>query len=393
MIHPDEALALVRSFRREPTTEKLCLASALGRIMPKAVLAGMDQPPFSKSAMDGWAWQAPAGQAMPAGALRIRGTVAAGSKAGGPLLPGQCDRIMTGAPLPEGANRVQRVEWSAEAEGCVIFSRTERESNIIGRGENSRAGSVLLSPRTLRAQDIAILAADGRSEVEVAAKVMVCVFSTGSELTEPGLALGEAMIYDSNRYQLLCQMASMPCEIRDGGILADDYESTLGAVRAALEANEVVILSGGVSMGDFDYVPAALKACGVEELFHGVAMKPGKPTFFGRSGRCFVFGLPGNPVSVFVNADHFVKPLVAALCGADYEPLTVPYRMAEAYERHNAERVEFVPVRLEADGAKAIPYGGSSALQALAVADGFIRLEIDQGRMEKGAIAHVRLVR
>jgi molybdopterin molybdotransferase len=155
-------------------------------------------------------------------------------------------------------------------------------------------------------------------------------------------------------------------------------------------------------MGDFDYVPRALAACGVEALFHGVAMKPGKPTFFGCLGqfpetdgqrRSFVFGLPGNPVSVFVNTELLVKPLLFSLSGTVYCPLEPVLTMAEALRRKTADRVEFLPISLSADGVRPVAYGGSSAIQALADADGFARMEVGQTEIAEGGEVRVRLVR
>lgn len=408
MIHPDEALAMMVSYLRTPQsglqTETTGLLASLGRALPEAITGRHDQPPFDKSAMDGWAWQPAAGETLPAAPLSIRGVIAAGKaaegdSASGPILPGQAARIMTGAALPPGATRVQRFEWSEESAGSVRFTKAEGLDNIIRQGENARVGDILLTPRIIGAQDIAVLAADGRAEVTVAKPVAVGVFSTGTELAEPGEELSGSRIYDSNRPQILSQLPKGLCKARDLGSLPDDYESTLAAVKAALASCELLILSGGVSMGDFDYVPRALKAAGVRERFHGVAMKPGKPTFFGEllkddgASRCLVIGLPGNPVSVFVNTEILVRPLLCALCGITYRPLTVPVPVAETLTRKGADRVEFLPVRVEADGARPVRYGGSSAIQALAEADGFLRMDIGVDRIEKGGLAHVRFVR
>jgi len=221
----------------------------------------------------------------------------------------------------------------------------------------------------------------------------VGVLSTGTELAEPGQAAGEAMIYDSNRPQLMAQLAGLPCVAADLGRLHDDYDATLAAIHEALGRFDLLILSGGVSMGDFDYVPRALEACGVTALFHGVAMKPGKPTWFGRKGDRFVLGLPGNPVSVFVNTALLATPLILALSGLEDAGKTVALPLAEPIRRKGADRVEFLPVSVDADGARPVPYGGSSAIQALARADGFARLEIGQESLEAGGVAHVRLVR
>jgi molybdopterin molybdotransferase len=428
MIHPDEATAMMASYLRTPQTdwqsglqtETVSLLASLGRALPQAIASRHDQPPFDKSAMDGWAWQPVAGEPLPAAPLVIRGVIAAGKAAEhdsdtGPILPGQAARIMTGAAMPPGATRVQRFEWAEESNGCVRFTKAEGLDNIIRRGENARVGDILLSPRTIGAQDIAVLAADGRAELEVARPVTVGVFSTGTELAEPGEELSGSRIYDSNRPQILSQLPRGLCTVRDLGSLPDEYESTLAAVTAALASCELLILSGGVSMGDFDYVPRALKAAGVQERFHGVAMKPGKPTFFGElvkdscrngnradkatgatasgSDRCLVIGLPGNPVSVFVNTELLVRPLLCALCGIMYRPLAVPVPVAETLTRKGADRVEFLPVRVDADGATLVRYGGSSAIQALAGADGFLRMDIGIDRIEKGGLAHVRFVR
>jgi molybdopterin molybdotransferase len=408
MIHPDEAMAMMASYLRTPQTglgtETSGFLASLGRALPEAITSRHDQPPFDKSAMDGWAWQPVEGETLPAAPLSIRGVIAAGKAAegdssSGPIQPGQAARIMTGAALPPGATRVQRFEWAQESSDTVRFTKAEGLDNIIRQGENARVGDILLTPRILGAQDIAVLAADGRAEVIVAKPVIVGVFSTGTELAEPGEELSGSRIYDSNRPQILSQLPRGLCKARDLGSLPDDYESTLAAVTSALASCDLLILSGGVSMGDFDYVPRALKAAGVRERFHGVAMKPGKPTFFGElvkedgTSRCLVIGLPGNPVSVFVNTELLVRPLLCALCGIMYRPLAVPVPVAEAIHRKGADRVEFLPVRVEADGARLVRYGGSSAIQALPEADGFLRMDIGVDRIEKGGLAHVRFVR
>ncbi|MBU1081948.1 MAG: molybdopterin molybdotransferase MoeA, partial [Spirochaetes bacterium] len=272
-------------------------------------------------------------------------------------------------------------------------AEVDYENAIVEFIKEVRSGDEILSPRVLSAQDVAILAADGRAAVRVARRPVVGVLSTGAELADPGEALSGARIYDSNRPQILAQLASPAFEARDLGRLPDDLDATLAAVRSALDACDVLVLSGGVSMGDFDYVPRALAAAGVVERFHGVAMKPGKPTYFGTTGRSFVLGLPGNPVSVFVNTELLVKTLLYALSGVAYRPLVAPVVAAEAIARRGSDRVEFLPVAVGPDGARAVRYGGSSGIQALAFADGFARLEIGQERIEKGTITRVRLVR
>jgi molybdopterin molybdotransferase len=406
LVHPDEAVRLVSSFLEEPVIEEVSLARSIGRILPQPVYARIDQPPFDKAAMDGWAWR-PENQAgrdsnQPPGPLRVREVIAAGHSGSGELGAGETVKIMTGALLPPGAGRVQRVEWSQESGGLVRFTKTETADNVIRRGENARAGEKILGPRLLRAQDLAILAADGRAGVPVAKRPVVGVLSTGTELLEPGESLAPGRIYDSNRTQIIAQLEGGFCTTRDLGTLPDQYEITRDALQDALSSCDVLVLSGGVSMGDFDFVPRALSACGVEALFHGVAMKPGKPTFFGRlvqfpetgqPRRSYVFGLPGNPVSVFVNTELLVKSLLFSLSGTVYCPLEPVLTMAAALRRKTADRVEFLPVNLSADGVRPVAYGGSSAIQALANADGFARMDVGQTEIAEGGEVRVRLVR
>lgn len=427
MIQLDEALALVRSVPASMDSQTVPLREALGRILASPYVARHDQPPFDKSAMDGWVWIPAADETMPPDGLEIRGTIAAGQSAG-ELSPGQAMRIMTGAALPPCAGadsraaktpcRVQRLEWSREAAGRVFFTKPESFDNIIRRAENAAAGAPLLPVKRLRAQDLAVLAADGVATVDVCCRPVVGILSTGTELVEPGKPLGPSQIYDSNRSQVVAQLAGFPCEVRDLGMVSDDFDQTCRYLRDALSQCDVVVLSGGVSMGDFDYVPRALKQLGVEEIFHGVAVKPGKPTFFGRLGTAvnsgagrlagggsadgltkaaggarYVFGLPGNPVSVFVNTELLVKPLLAALCAACLEPLAVRAPLAEAISRHSVDRPEFLPVCLEKGHVRALKYGGSSAIQVLSEADGFVLLPAGVATLREGDLADVRLVR
>lgn len=405
MLQLEEALSLITSVPASMTSETVGLGAALGRLLAQGLDARLDQPPFDKAAMDGWLWLSRDGQPPEAG-LHAREVLAAGSDPSlRPLGPGEAIRIMTGAALPPLATEsnpelqpwIQRIEWAETVSGpdgktLVRFSRREGCDNIIKRGENARAGQRLLRQRLLRAQDLAVLAADGRAELAVATRPRVGVFSTGTELREPGQELLAGQIYDSNRPQLLAQLAAFPCLPIDLGVLPDDYEATLAAVRQAMDGYDLVLLSGGVSMGDFDYVPRALIAAGVQTIFHGVAMKPGRPSFFGRCGSCYVLGLPGNPVSVFVNTEVLVKPLLAALCGQAWQPRQASLPLAQALGRRDTSRAEFMPVRIGPDGVERVDYGGSSAIQALTEADGFICLPAGLAGLEKGDRVDVRFV-
>lgn len=403
MLHPDEALRLVLEDLPPPGLEEVSLADALGRALPEAVQAGLDQPPFDKAAMDGFAFAAPAGGGD--GLWRVVSLVAAGAEAGAPPGPGDCARIMTGAPLPAGTNAVQRVEWTEEAgrdaggRDLVRFTRPETVSNVIVRGENQRAGSILVGPRILGPQDIGILASDGRAFVRVARRPVVGVVSTGDELRAPGEELGRAAIYDSNGPALAAQAAAAGAEVRRYGIARDDAAALEALLVPALDECDIVLVSGGVSMGDFDYVPRILEKLGVRRVFHKIAMKPGKPTFYGRRGPTAVFGLPGNPVSTFVNFEFLVKAQLYRRMGLGYEPRLVAATLAQDLVRRECDRVEFFPMRFDREagrnGERLLPlaYRGSSMLSILAEADCLVRVEIGTSAIKEGSLVLARLLR
>jgi len=405
LLHPDEALALVVEAGRAAYAaggtallERVPLGEALGRVLPDSVLSTLDHPPFDKSAMDGFAVaEGRPGEARP-GPWRVVGTLAAGAPA--PRTPGvgEALRVMTGAPVPVGTSFVQRVEFTeAAGEDLVRFTEPERGANIIRRGENLRAGELLLSPRRLGPGDLGLLASSGYAFAEVARRPRVSVISTGDELAPAGATLGPAMIHDSNGPQLCAQALSAGAEASFHSAVRDDEALLREAIEGALEAEDVVILSGGVSMGDFDHVPSILASLGVERVFHRIAMRPGKPTWFGRLGTKAVFGLPGNPLSTFVNFEVFLRPHLAARCGLAWRRPVLRLPLGSALERGGSDRVEYLPVRLAIEEGRtvALPlrYHGSSMLSVLAEAEGLARLEIGQNGVEKGGFVDVGLLR
>ncbi len=400
-LHPDEALALVESWNEAPELETVSLDRALGRALARELPALMDQPPFDKSAMDGFAYAAAADTAGPDFAWRVAAILPAGAgRSLAPLGPGECARIMTGAPLPPGADRVQRIEWTTEEPGGLVrFTKPESETNVILRAENQRAGDRLLSPRMLAPVDIGLLASSGYAELPVARRPRVAVLSTGDELAAPGGELRDGAIFDSNGPQLAAQARAAGCDARYLGSVRDKPGALDLAVAVALESCDVLLLSGGVSMGDFDYVPRALAAAGVRQVYHGLAMRPGKPSYFGlREGRA-VFGLPGNPVSTFVNFEVLVKPHLYRRMGLLHKPRLVSALLARGISRKGSDRVEFLPARLERTEAGAaprvrpLPYHGSSMLSVFAEADCLLRVELGVTAIEEGSWIDARLLR
>jgi molybdopterin molybdotransferase len=397
-----EALSIVESQDGRLDSEYVELTAAQGRYLAGAPESPIDHPPFTKAAMDGYALAG----GDTSTELRILETIAAGDVPAQGVAPGTCSRIMTGAMLPSGAEFVHRVEYTEERDGHMIPTRAEPGRNVIERGENLKAGESTLGPRVLAAQDIGVAASLGLARVEVARMPRAGIIATGSELAEPGNELAAGGIYNSNAYQLIAHARSAGCVPTYYGI-AEDTEAALEEVLGrAFAAEDIIILTGGVSKGEFDYVPGVLERAGVEVLFHRVAMKPGRPTLFGRraepgtakpgvgaGGTQYVFGLPGNPVSTFVTFEVFAKALLYRLSGLAFSPRLLPATLAVAIDKKDAERTEFVPVRWNGSAVEPVRYGGSSHLSALADTDALLMLDIGTTRIETGARVDVRPIR
>jgi len=399
LLHPDKALNLVLESAPAPRLERCLLASALGRALPRPIPCLVDQPPFDKSSMDGFAY-APLAAGMGESYRVVGSSGAAGAAAPPVLRAGECCRVMTGAPLPEGAAAVQRIELcELSPDGASLrFTAAESGSNILRRGSNERAGDTLLSPRLLSPQDIGILASSGYAEIEAARRPLVGVLSTGDELVAPGSALGPASIYDSNGAALCAQATEAGAEAKSYGIARDEPGALRASLGRGLDECDILLVSGGVSMGNFDYVPATLGELGVEEVFHKIAIRPGKPCFFGTKGEKLVFGLPGNPMATFVVFETLVRPLVARMLGLAYSPRTLRARLSGPLVQAEAERVDFLPVRVvpgdgEGPFLEPLVYHGSSMLNVLAAADALVRLEIGTGTIPKGGWVDARLLR
>ena len=375
LLHPDNALELVLSVPVHVGTELVPVTEAVGRVLPAPVLSPLDSPPFEKALMDGYAVRsADAGTAF-----RIVEVIAAGNTPRHKIGAGECAKIMTGAMMPEGADKVVRVEYTREEDGMMTLQRAEPGNNVLHKAENLKRGTSVIAPGILRTADIAVLASLGMDQVEVAVRPVVGVLTTGSELKRPGEPLEPGQIYNSNSYQMVAQAKSAGARAIDYGIVPDDKAATRDAIARAFSECDVVLLSGGVSMGDFDFVPSVLQELGVTTRFYKVRVKPGKPTLFGEreadGRRGYVFGLPGNPVSSYVIFELFVRPFLYHLAGHRYRPLMCRGVLAQEVARTDAERVEYRPARME--GARVIPlaYHGSSHLNALSGAQCLFKME------------------
>jgi molybdopterin molybdotransferase len=386
VIELDEALAILRDVPADSTVETISIDDALGRVLAATVLSPIDSPPFDKSAMDGFALAADDESAQ----YRITDTIAAGAAPGRAVGKGECARIMTGAMLPPGTDRVIRKEFAEEKQGTIQPLTPEPGDNVIRKGSQLRAGQTVLVPKILAPQDIGVLAASGIAMITAAVPPVTRIICTGAEIRDPGMALGPGQIYNSNGPQLRAQLAAMRCPSRAYETVQDAPGPLSSAMTAALATCDVVLLTGGVSAGDFDYVPGCLERLGAEILFHGVAVKPGKPVLFARRGKGFIFGLPGNPVSTFVIFEVFVKPFLYKRMGIDWAPPAIRGVVAATISRRQAERAEFLPVRVRQGMVTAVKFHGSSHLNALAEADGLIRMEKGVVEIAQGTEIDVR---
>lgn len=389
MILFDSAYELMMSSARPLAVERVPLAEALSRVLAENVSSDMDCPPFDKAAMDGYACRR---QDLGL-TLSVVEEIPAGYMPRKAIGPGECARIMTGAPVPEGADVVIMVERVEEtAEGGIRFVGDSTSANIIPRGEDVRAGDVVLHEGALLTPAcLAVLATAGAIRPLVARRARVGVVATGNEVVDPSEKPGPASVRDSNSWQLCAQVRSvgaLPCFY---GIARDESAALQALVAKAKQENDVVLLSGGVSAGKYDLVPDVLRACGFELKFESVAMQPGKPTVFGLCPDGYCCGLPGNPAATFVVFEILLKPFLYRLMGHDHRPRLIPAVFESDLRRRNATRQLTIPVVFTATGGVAtIEYHGSTHIGAMCNAEGLLTVPAGVAEIQRGATVYVR---
>jgi len=391
MIRPEKALEVVLNSAGELGAERVNLSEAAGRILAEDVAADADIPAFDRAVFDGYACR----REDLAGELTVVETIPAGVSPGKTIGPGQCAKIMTGAAVPRGADCVIMIEQTEEVgDNAVKFTGRRTGDNIRPRGRDIKAGEILLHKGgRVKPEYMAVLASVGHVQPLVANRPRVGIIATGDELVQPSVKPGASQIRNSNSLQLVAQLGSTGAVVRDYGIVKDIPAEIDRALKTALDENDVLLISGGVSVGDFDFVPEMLKQNGVNVLFHKVAVKPGKPMLFGISEGVYCFGLPGNPVSTFTAFELFVKPFLYKLMGHSYSPLSVRMSLSGSVMRKDTERQRWIPVKIIDEGTvQPVDYHGSAHILALCQADGLIRMEIGAESIEKGAKVCVRLV-
>jgi len=382
-----QARELVLAATQRLEHESVPIAEARDRVLGVDIRAAADVPPFPCSAMDGYAVNpGPADRA-----LAIVAESRAGLPASHTLADGEAIRISTGGAIPAGAAAVIPQENVQAADGSIVTRIPVRPGDHVrDRGEDMRAGDTVLRAGTvLGAPELGAAVAAGAAELTVARRPRVQVLSTGDELKAPGEPLGPGEIHNSNGPMLVALAEHQGATCAPPGRLPDDRAATEAGLAHAIENSDVVIVSGGVSVGPHDHVKPALANLGVEEIFWRVALQPGKPTWFGRRGATLVFGLPGNPVSAAVTFSLFVRPALAALQGrGDERALYGEAVLATAVAR-NPDRMQALRVRLERDNGRlrAIPNGpqGSHIVTSLLGADALALIPPGQGELEAGA--------
>lgn len=372
--------------------EVAALAQADGRVLALDVVAPLDLPPFANSAVDGYAVRFADLAASGETRLPVAGRVAAGADAGGVTTRGVAVRVFTGAPMPPGADTVFMQEDVALEGGVAILpSGLAPGANARPAGEDIARGMVAAKAgQRLRPQDLALLSALGLIEVTVRRRPRVAVFSTGDELTEPGMPLAPAAIYDANRALLRAMVARAGAEVIDLGILRDERDSLARCLAEAAGSCDLVLTSGGVSTGEEDHVKAAVEQAG-ELAFWRIGIKPGRPVALGRVGTTPFIGLPGNPVAVFVTFAFVARAMIARLAGTEQaRPVALPVRLGFSYRKKEGRR-EYVRVSLEPapDGvmiARKHPQDGAGVLTSLTRTDGLVELAEDLTVIGEGAV-------
>ena len=370
----EQLLAAVQPVKE---TRLVPLTAAAGRVLACAQQSTVAVPPLANSAMDGYAMRAAdvstAGICLPVSQRIPAGTV------GTPLQPGTAARIFTGAPIPEGADAVVMQERCEHGEGGVVINHVPRSGeNIRLAGEDIALNTDILPPGLrLRPQDVALAAAAGLPELPVRRRVRVGIFFTGDELVQPGEPLPPGAIYNSNRYALRALLEGLGCEVRDLGTVPDQLDATRAALRHAAADNDLIVTSGGVSVGEEDHVKPAVEAEGRLDLWK-IAIKPGKPLAFGEirrgdAGKTWFIGLPGNPVSAMVTFLMLVRPFILRLQGvAATQPVVLPVTADFEWKKPDTRR-EFLRARIDATGRTTLyPNQGAGVQSSLVWANGIV---------------------
>ena len=397
MITVDQALTIVLGQVEPLGSEAVALEHAHGRILAEAVRADIDLPPFDRARMDGYAVRSSDVSSAPI-ELRVVGEIAAGAQFDGIVNAGEAVKIFTGAPVPAGADAVQKVEVTRTHENIVEIREPVTPGQFITpqASEVASGETVAEAGREIGPAEMAVLASFGYSSVKVGRRPRVAVMSTGSELVDVSTKPAGAQIRNSNSYTLGAYAVRAGAIADSPGTVRDTLEATRDALISAADNRDIVITSGGVSMGDYDLVKAALKEIGAEIYFDKVIIRPGKPIVFARRGSTYFFGLPGNPVSTSVTFSVFVRPAIRKMQGeTPPAPAAVSAELSRAVKDLSSRR-SYLPGRLSVDGGRAmiepLKWGGSSDLVAFMRANALIVVPEEVHEIPEGELVDAMLL-
>lgn len=389
MISFEKAAIYIGDLTLPMKTERVDLMKALNRVIAEDVMSDTDIPPFDKSAMDGFACRKKDLQ----NTLEVIEEIPAGKVPEKSIGVNQCARIMTGGTVPIGADVVVQLEHAEEIKpGFIRRVEESSSSNICLAGEDVQKGDVVIHKgEEIKPQHIAILATAGVVKPMVYSPYTLGVLSTGSELTEPWEIPGKSKIRNSNAWQLMAQATTLGYQPEYLGIVPDQEDVLISVLSEAVARYDILLISGGVSVGDYDFVPRVLKRTGAEIVFHGLDVKPGKHLLFARAKETLIFGLPGNPVSSFVQFELLIKPLLLKLIGFFKMPETRKAIMDEEYNRKKADVVSFVPGWFNRQQhVSVLEYHGSAHIHAYRQADCIIEIPKGVLHIKKGDQVNVR---
>jgi molybdenum cofactor synthesis domain-containing protein len=397
MITVDKALGIIFDHVEPLGVELVALEQAHRRVLAEDIVADIDLPPFDRARMDGYALRA-ADVAVTPAKLRVIGEVPAGARFERRVNSGEAVKIFTGAPVPDGADSVQKVEVTrAEGDVVAILEPTSTGQFITPHASEVAAGEVVArSGRQIGAAEMAVLASFGYSRFKVARQPRVAVISTGSELVDVSTKPSGAQIRNSNTYTLAAYAEQAGAVVENFKTVEDTPEATREALSRAADNRDIVVTSGGVSMGDYDLVKAALTEIGAEIYFDRVTIRPGKPIVFAKRDHTYFFGLPGNPVSTSVTFNVFVRPAIRTLQGEGSPLLPVVVAQLSRSLKDQSSRRSYLPARLFIEAGRAmiepLKWGGSSDLVAFMRANALIIVREDVHEISEGDLVEAMLL-
>jgi len=391
MIEFKQAQEIIINSAKTIGTENVDFIKSLNSVTAEDIISDINMPPFNKSAVDGYAYKITDFNKE----LKVIETIPAGMIPNKVISDDECSKIMTGAMIPDGADMVVMVEDTINANNNKIRIVAEKAiSNICYKAEDVKKGDIVIKKGNLiTAEHIPIMATVGCTNPLVYKKPNIGIISTGNELVEPNEHPALCKIRNVNSYQLMAQCCTLGISSTYYGIANDDEVSSEKIIRQALEKNDIVLISGGVSMGDYDFIPSIIKKIGVNILFQSIAVQPGKPTMFGTLNDNYIFGLPGNPVSAFIQFELLVKDLIYKIMGRCEEQKNILLPFGIDYHRKKSSRLGIIPIKLNSC-SEVIPieYHGSAHISSLIDADGLTFIEKDKFNIYKGELVNVRFL-